>query len=151
MTLGYDVLKGVFFLQLFPQILFPANVPKGFNSPDHLSCLILQQRSGNSHGQTLALGADDMNGAIDHFPASFLGIAEDALPIADIRLKDFPVKLTDGLLSGNPGYLFRGAVEKGDPPVMINGKDAISDGIKNCVHTDMHLQWLCKAPISTDL
>jgi len=138
MALGDDVLKGVLFFQFLPEILLPADIPEGFHCPDRLPRFVFKNGRGNAYGHALTPGVDDVDRPVHYFPARFFGVAEDTLPVADVGFKDLPAELADGVLSGHAGNLLGGAVEGGDPPVVIHGKDTVGDGIKNRVDADGH-------------
>ncbi len=133
MVFGNNILERVFGLNGFAQIFFHADVPEGFHGAQKLSLSVAKQGRGNADRKLSAVRVDDVYFLVDNGLPGFHGHAQTAVFFADVRFQNILAHLADRLLAGNPGDLLRGPVERGDPPILINGKNTVSDGIQNDV------------------
>jgi hypothetical protein len=51
--------------------------------------------------------------------------------LAGTGFENFPAVPSDGFGTFDAGYLFGGAVEKGNHPIQINRKDAVANAVQN--------------------
>ena len=123
--LGNDIAEAVLAVDFPAQVLHQAQVSKGLDPADELPRLVLEQGGADRDGNFLAVGFKDGDGLADYRLAGFQGLFQDAAGFADVGPEHLTARAAQGFGGWNAGDVLCGPVEEGDPPVMVNGEDAI--------------------------
>ena len=67
----------------------------------------------------------------DNLSAGLHGFLDGAGGITDIGAKNLMAFSADGLFRLDPGNVFGGTVERGNPPVPVNGENPFRDGAED--------------------
>jgi len=128
-----DVLERIAFGDRLPEFLLDTDITERLDGPDDASPNVLQQGRGNADRQTTARSVHNMNGSVNDRFSRLNGPAQDAALLTDIRLENILATLSDGLFPAYACDFFRRPVERGDEPVIIDGKNTVGDRIEDDV------------------
>ena len=128
-----DVFEGVPFGNRLPEFLLDADVPERLHSPDDPALLIFEKSRGNADRKATSCGIHNMDGPVDDGFSRLNGFAEYAAFFADIRLEHVLAVLADRIFAEDAGNLLCRPVERGDAPVVVDGKYAVGNRIQDDV------------------
>ncbi len=116
-----------------PELLLDADVPERLHGPDDPALFILEKGRGNADRNPASRGIHNMDGPVDDGFSRLNGFAEDAAFFADIRLEHVLAALADRLIAADAGNLLCRPVERGDAPVVVDGKNTVGNRIEDDV------------------
>jgi len=128
-----DVFEGVPFRDRLPELLLDADVPEGLHGSDDPALFILEQGRGNADWKATSRGIHDMDRPVDDGFPRLNGFAEDTAFFADIRLQHVLAALADRLFTADAGDFLCRPIERGDAPVVVDGKNAVGNRVEDDV------------------
>ena len=118
-------------VQLLAQRLDLGEVAEDLGSTDHLAVAVPEHRGGKADGNTVTVRIDEPAGSADDRPTCAQGLAQGAGFAAHVGAQQLGTEPADGLVPVHAGNLLGCTVERGDPPLLVHGKDAVRDTLEN--------------------
>ena len=126
-----DVGEGVRSLQLLAQLFDQAEVAKRLDAANRVAVGVLEGRRRDADGNPPTVGVEDVDGLVHDRPPGPQRLLQGTLALADARPEDVAAWPPNGLIVRHPRNLLGGAVERRDPPILIDGEDPVGDGIED--------------------
>ena len=126
-----NVFKSILLGQFLSELFDLAEVLECLDASDNISVFVLQLGGGDSNRKALTVVGDYVSSGVDYRIACAEGLLEHAGVLADARSKHFAAWLAYGFLSPYACNIFSRPIERGNPPIEIDGEYAFVDRVQN--------------------